>query len=114
MANARELLNRRNSVTNTRKITRTMELVASSKARKAQQAAESSQPYAVELGKLVSRLSEVAGGMSHPLMVDGDPKGKVAVLVATADRGLCGAFNANVLKLGHQARRVPAGRRPRS
>ncbi len=99
MANARELLSRRNSVTNTRKITRTMELVASSKARKAQMAAEASKPYALELGALVSRLAEVSAGVSHPLMTAGTSDAPVAVLVATADRGLCGAFNANVLRL---------------
>jgi F-type H+-transporting ATPase subunit gamma len=100
MPNSRDLLNRRKSVKNTMKITRTMELVASSKARKAQEAAEASQPYAEGLVRIVSRLSAAAGGSDgapHPLMEKREVK-KAVLLVNCSDRGLCGAFNTNVLK----------------
>ena len=98
MANARDLLKRKKSVQNTRKITRTMELVASAKMKKAQDAAMASRPYAEALSALVGRLAEAAGGLDHALMTQ-RPIKKVAILVATSDRGLCGAFNSNIIKL---------------
>jgi len=98
MANTRELRNRRRSVQNTRKITRTMELVASAKMKKAQDAADASRPYAEGLAELVARLAEAGGaGDGHPLMAH-RPVQKVALLIATSDRGLCGAFNANLIR----------------
>ena len=97
MANAQELRKRRKTIANTRKITRTMELVASSKARKAQDAASASRPYSEALAKLVRDCSASEGVASHPLLAEREVK-KVVVLVATSDRGLCGAFNANVLR----------------
>jgi len=99
MANARELLKRRKSAQNTRKITRTMELVASAKLRKAQNAAEASRPYAEGLAAMVRRLAAAGGADDpHPLMVERRPE-KVTLMVACSDRGLCGAFNANLIKL---------------
>ncbi len=98
MANARDLLKRKKSVQNTRKITRTMELVASAKMKKAQDAAMSSRPYAEALAALVGRLADAAGGLSHELMTQ-RPVKNVAILVATSDRGLCGAFNGNIIRL---------------
>ena len=97
MANAQELRKRRKTIANTRKITRTMELVASSKARKAQDAASASRPYSEALAKLVRDCSASEGAAGHPLLAEREVK-KVVVLVATSDRGLCGAFNANVLR----------------
>ncbi|TVR13966.1 MAG: ATP synthase F1 subunit gamma [Planctomycetota bacterium] len=101
MANTQELRKRRKSISNTRKITRTMELVASSKARKAQDAADASRPYAETLAQVVSDLSAGETDLTHPLMAQRDPQ-RVMVLVATSDRGLCGAFNANVLRHAQQ------------
>lgn len=101
MANTRELRNRRKSVSNTRKTTRTMELVASTKLRKAQEAAEASRPYAEGLYELVGKLAAAAGdgdgGDSHPLMQQ-RPVSTVVLLLACSDRGLCGAFNVNLVK----------------
>ena len=70
MANARELLKRKKTATNTRKITRTMELVASAKLKKAQDAAESSRPYAEGLADMVAGLVSAGGenDNAHPLM----------------------------------------------
>jgi F-type H+-transporting ATPase subunit gamma len=103
MANARELKNRIKSVGNTGKITRTMELVASAKMRKAQLAAEASRPYAEGLFALVAKLSAALGesDIRHPLMEHRDIK-RVAILVVTSDRGLCGAFNSNLVRRATQ------------
>ena len=99
MANTRELKTRRKSATNTRKITRTMELVASAKLKKAQDAAESSRPCAEGLAELVARLAAAGGDGddTHPLMVQRDVK-TVALVLACSDRGLCGAYNVNLIK----------------
>ena len=99
MANARELKKRIKSVGNTGKITRTMELVASAKMKKAQEAAEAARPYAEGLAELVATLSAAIGEAeySHPLMEKREIK-NVALLVATSDRGLCGAYNTNLVR----------------
>ena len=97
MANLRDLRRRRTSVASTKKITRTMELVASAKLKKAQDAATASRPYAEALRDLVGRLSSAANEAStHPLMTKRTVR-KVVIYVATSDRGLAGAFNANLV-----------------
>ncbi len=98
MANLRDLRKRRKGAANTKKITRTMELVSSAKLKKAQDAAMASRPYAEGLAGMVAELSAASGGASHPLMA-ARPAKKVLVLVACSDRGLCGAFNANLVNL---------------
>lgn len=97
MANLRDLRRRRKSAANTRKITRTMELVASAKLRKAQEAAAASRPYAEGLRELVAQLSAATGGGgSHQLMRTREVR-TVLILVCASDRGLAGAFNANLV-----------------
>jgi F-type H+-transporting ATPase subunit gamma len=105
MANLRDIRKRRKSASNTRKITRTMELVASAKLKKAQDAAAASKPYAEGLVQLVADIRAQAGSDArHPLML-ARPVQKVLILVAAADRGLCGSFNVNlVAKAIEQAR----------
>ncbi len=85
------------SVKNSRKITRAMKLVAASKLRRAQDAIIAARPYANALSRVVSELSEVAGADAHPLF-ESRPARTAAVVVFTSDRGLAGAFNANVIK----------------
>ena len=85
------------SVKNSRKITRAMKLVAASKLRRAQEAIIAARPYANALSRVVSELAEVAGADAHPLF-ENRPAKKAAVVVFTSDRGLAGAFNANVIK----------------
>lgn len=85
------------SVKNTRKITRAMKLVAAAKLRRAQDAIIAARPYTRALTQVVSELSGVAGPDAHPLFADRGKK-KVAIVVFTSDRGLAGAFNANVVK----------------
>jgi len=85
------------SVKNTRKITRAMKLVAAAKLRRAQDTMIAARPYTKALTEVVAELSGVAGKDAHPLFEDRDPK-RVAIVVITADRGLAGAFNTNVIK----------------
>lgn len=98
MPTSRELLNRRKAVSNTRKITKTMELVATAKLQKAQQAAVASRPYARTLREVMGELAAASEGIDHPLLRVRKPLRKSVVLIITSDRGLCGAFNTNVLR----------------
>jgi F-type H+-transporting ATPase subunit gamma len=101
MANLRDLRKRRKGAANTKKITRTMELVSSAKLKKAQDAAAASRPYAEGLRQLVAELSSASGGVSHPLMAKRTIK-TVRIMLACSDRGLAGAFNANLVGLALQ------------
>jgi len=97
MPSLKAIRNRIASVKNSRKITRAMKLVAASKLRRAQDAIIAARPYANALARVVSELAEVAGAEAHPLF-ENRPAHKAAVIVFTSDRGLAGAFNANVIK----------------
>ena len=100
MANLKDIRKRRKGVTNTKKITRTMELVASAKFRKAQDAAMAARPYAEELRNLILRIAERSGkSLTHPLLKERSSVKTVLIGVATSDRGLCGAFNANLVNV---------------
>ena len=85
------------SVKNTRKITKAMKLVAAAKLRRAQDTIIAARPYASSLVTVVSDLSGVAGKEAHALFEEREAK-RVEMLVITADRGLAGAFNTNVIK----------------
>jgi len=102
MANRRVLVRRRKSVRNIRKITRTMQLIATARFQAAFNRAMATKPYTAKLAELVSDLSQAAEGVEHPLMKTNDVK-RSAVMVLTSKRGLCGGYNANVLRtaIGH-------------
>ena len=85
------------SVKNTRKITKAMKLVAAAKLRRAQDTIIAARPYSSALSSVVSELSGVAGKDAHPLFEEREAK-RAAIVVITADRGLAGAFNTNVIK----------------
>jgi F-type H+-transporting ATPase subunit gamma len=85
------------SVKNTRKITRAMKLVAAAKLRRAQDTIIAARPYSSALASVVSELSGVAGKDAHPLFEEREAR-RVSIVVITADRGLAGAFNTNVIK----------------
>src|SRR5437868_2789508 len=85
------------SVKNTRKITKAMKLVAAAKLRRAQETIIAARPYSSALSSVVSELSGVAGKDAHPLFEEREAK-RAAIVVITADRGLAGAFNTNVIK----------------
>jgi F-type H+-transporting ATPase subunit gamma len=99
MANLRDLRRRRKSVANTKKITKTMELVASAKMKKAQAAAAASRPYFEALHALVADLAAAQAGDNAQALLAKRPVKKVTIYVATSDRGLAGAFNANLVSL---------------
>jgi F-type H+-transporting ATPase subunit gamma len=96
-AQLRVVRRRIRSVQSTKKITRAMELIASSRIVKAQQRVESSRPYAVQLTKAMEDLASHAASLDHSLLEERDAA-RAGVLVVTSDRGLAGAYNANVMK----------------
>ena len=98
MANRRVLVKRRTSVRNIRKITRTMQLIATARFQKAFNRAVASRPYSEKLAELVGDLSRAAGETDHPLMRTHDDAERSALVVVTSNRGLCGGYNANVLR----------------
>ncbi|WP_341233944.1 F0F1 ATP synthase subunit gamma [uncultured Sulfitobacter sp.] len=114
MPNLKDLKNRIASVKNTRKITKAMQMVAAAKLRRAQEAAEQSRPYTERFNAVMSRLAASVGGSdSAPKLLSGTGENKVHLLVVmTAERGLCGGFNANIAKLAkiHARRLIDAGK----
>ncbi|MEC6999010.1 MAG: F0F1 ATP synthase subunit gamma [Pseudomonadota bacterium] len=104
MASLKELRNRISSVKATQKITRAMQMVAASKLRRAQEIAEAARPYAERMSLVLSNLSAgVAGQDCAPALLSGTGKEDTHLLVvATAERGLCGGFNASIAKLAKE------------
>jgi len=102
-AQLRVVRRRIRSVQSTKKITRAMELIASSRIVRAQQRVEASRPYAVQLTRAMEDVARnAAGTLSHELLEDRPNPARVGVLIVTSDRGLAGAYNANVLKIGEE------------
>lgn len=101
MPSLKDLKNRISSVKSTQKITKAKQLVAAAKLRRAQEAAEASKPYSQRLSAVVSNLATTtSGGEDAPRLLAGTGSNDVHLLVVmTAERGLCGAFNANIAKL---------------
>lgn len=101
MANLKDLKNRIASVTSTRKITKAMQMVAAAKLRRAQEAAEAARPYAERMDAVLGNLAKGAAGSDNaPKLFAGTGSDKVHLLiVATAERGLCGGFNSSIAKL---------------
>jgi F-type H+-transporting ATPase subunit gamma len=97
MATLRDIRRRIRSVESTQKITRAMKLVAAAKLRRAQERIMSARPYAMKMAELLSSLVRRAEGEAHPLLVRREAARKRLVII-TADKGLCGAFNSNILR----------------
>ncbi len=104
MANLKAIKKRIGSVKNTQKITRAMKMVAAARLRRAQQAITEMRPYAVKTMDALSAVAARAGDDEevHPLLARRDPK-EVLYVVLTSDRGLAGAFNANINKAAYKA-----------
>ncbi len=98
MANARALDKRRKSIRNIRKITRTMELIATARYKKAMDRAHAVTAYTDRLSQIVSSLSEAGTEVDHPLLQPRDNPKAVRVLVLSSNRGLCGGYNAGILR----------------
>ena len=101
MPNLKDLKNRIESVKNTRKITKAMQMVAAAKLRRAQDAAEASRPYSERFNNVLASLAASVGSSeSAPILLRGTGKQDVHLLIVmTAERGLCGGFNSNIAKL---------------
>ena len=108
MPNLKDLKNRIESVKNTRKITKAMQMVAAAKLRRAQDAAEASRPYSERFNAVLASLAASVGNSENaPILLKGTGKQAVHLLIVmTAERGLCGGFNSNIAKLArsHAAR----------
>src|SRR5438552_5742064 len=99
MANTRALAKRRKAVRNIRKITKTMELIATARFKKALDRALEADAYTRKIAELAADLSKNAGDVSHPLLVT-RPVKKSLLLVITANRGLCGGYNGSIIREG--------------
>ncbi|RNC80473.1 MAG: ATP synthase F1 subunit gamma [Phycisphaera sp.] len=102
MGKTREIKKRIKAVGNIKRITRTMQMIATSKFARAQQRATATKPYTEGVFNLVSELAETAGNLDHPL-INGPDSGfksdaKELTLLITSDRGLCGPYNGNILR----------------
>jgi len=126
MPGQEKILKRRiRSINSTKKITRAMELIAASRIVKAQARVHGAGPYADGLTSVVGNLAQGAGGLNHPLLSPREQLRRVAHVVITADRGLCGAYNASVLRAaegelsehsrhGHEYSLIAVGRKAES
>lgn len=101
MANLRDIRRRIVSVKNTEQVTKAMMMVAASKLRRAQEAILSSRPYAHKMLEVLSSLALRTNPQAHHLLWTREPK-NVDLLVVTSDRGLCGAFNSNIIRMAEQ------------
>jgi F-type H+-transporting ATPase subunit gamma len=114
MPSLKDLKNRIESVKNTRKITKAMQMVAAAKLRRAQEAAEAGRPYAERFNAVLGSLAASVGGSdAAPMLLRGTGSDQTHLLVVmTAERGLCGGFNSNIAKLAkqHAADLVAAGK----
>src|SRR5437763_8653022 len=125
MASTQDLKRRLRSISNTRKLTRAMELVASARLRRAQMRIEAMRPYADRMLELMAGTAKAAGAVRLPLLEQRENVQTVAIVPVTGDRGLAGAFNAQVLRRslaemralqadGKQVRFYPIGRKGQS
>lgn len=105
MANARLLVKRLKAVRNIRKITRTMELIATSRFKKAMDRATEAAEYTRKISEIVSDLGQADLKFSHPLLEQRSEEKKSVLLVLTANRGLCGGYNSSVLRQAISHRR---------
>src|SRR6476660_9761531 len=102
MAKARAIVKRRKAVRNIRKITKTMQMIATAKFQKALKRAVGTKPYTRKVRELVAELAASVGGdVNHPLLrnpSDAERTNRIAIVVITSDRGLAGAYNGTVLR----------------
>ncbi len=111
MANLKEIRNRISSVSSTMQITSAMKMVSAAKLKKAQDAITAMRPYADKLTELLQNLSASLEGDSGSVYADNRFVNKVLIVSITSNRGLCGAFNTNILKQSvHLADNVHAGK----
>src|SRR5947209_13957742 len=98
MASTRAIVKRRKAVRNIRKITRSMELIATARFKKAQDRATQAEAYTRKIGELAADLSAGATNLTHPLLQKREQVRSSLLLVLTSNRGLCGGYNASILR----------------
>jgi F-type H+-transporting ATPase subunit gamma len=98
MANTKALVNRRKAVRNIRKITRTMELIATARFKKALDRASEATAFTKKISELAAELSATVANVSHPLLQKREEVKSATLLVLTSNRGLCGGYNAGILR----------------
>ena len=98
MANARALDKRRKSVRNIRKITRTMELIATARFKKAMDRATAATSYTKRITEVVASLAKSGTEVQHPLLEERTATDNAALIVLTSNRGLCGGYNGNIVR----------------
>jgi F-type H+-transporting ATPase subunit gamma len=109
MAKTRELVKRRKAIRNIRKITRTMELIATARYKQAMERVNKASAYTKKIAELVRDLSATAANVSHPLLEKRDPIKNSLLLVLCSNRGLCGGYNAVILRAAtHRIRELKA------
>ncbi|HWJ02618.1 MAG TPA: ATP synthase F1 subunit gamma [Verrucomicrobiae bacterium] len=102
MASVRDIRRRIRSVKSTQQITKAMKMVAAAKLRKAQEKVIAARPFARQLQDVLARLGQAASDARHPLLEVREVK-NIAYVVVSADRGLCGGYNANIIRMGNNA-----------
>jgi F-type H+-transporting ATPase subunit gamma len=105
MATVRDLRDRIRSLKNTQQITKAMKQVAAAKIRRAEIAQRQARPYADAMFGMLHDLMEAVGVVDHPFLKAGNAAAPKGVILMTADKGLAGAFNSNVIRLGEQLAR---------
>lgn len=105
-AQLRELRQRIRSVNSTKKITKAQELIATSRITRAQARVEESKPYAEEITRVLTALASASSNLDHPLLTERESPSRAAVLVVTSDRGMCGGYNANVLRTAEELQQL--------
>src|SRR6266852_5542144 len=98
MAKTRAIVKRRKAIRNIRKITRTMELIATARFKKALDRATEAAPFTRKIGELAADLSQSAANITHPLLEKREVVKNTLLLVLTSNRGLCGGYNASILR----------------
>jgi F-type H+-transporting ATPase subunit gamma len=102
MASLRDIRDRIVSVNNTQQVTRAMKMVSAAKLRRAQEAIFRTRPYSFRMSEVISHLKKYVDPGMHRLFQEREEKNAVLVVVVTADRGLAGAFNTNIIKLAEK------------
>lgn len=101
MASAKDLKKKIRSISNTKKITRTMEMVATVKSKRAQDRIKATTPYSRKLAEILKSLA-ASGSISHPFLTPREKVTRTLLLIVTGNRGLCGGYNSNVLGLAEE------------
>src|SRR5580658_3490357 len=104
MPSMKDIRKKISSTKNTQQITKAMKMVSAAKLRRSQMAILNARPYAYKIHSVISRLA-TCGEYSHPLLVEPKESARVLLVVLTSDRGLCGAFNGNIIKFADRYHR---------